>query len=238
MRRFQTSRSFVSPAGRRRRARPRTKPARTNETRRVTRKKKKDDERDATRAMTERLLAAARAMSRSTAGRKPRLRRRRRPRVQPRRRRLGRNGAGGSSPLGGLRLEAVRAHRDGAGGCARSLLPSECLATAIKWRLEMLEPVIESWPPRAGARRRRTPPRRRRASRPRGRARRCHGRTGRRAEPRDDGRDGVTWSPGPHPAGEGDKQTNGDDDADADADARGETAGRMSKKTPRRSKGP
>ena len=46
------------------------------------------------------------------------------------------------------------------------LLPSERLATAIKWRLEMLEPVIESWPaapPRR--RRRRTPPRRRRASR-------------------------------------------------------------------------
>ena len=167
-------------------------------------RKKKDDERDATRARPSVSSPRRRAMSRSTAGRKPRSS----PppttsgTAAPSSARSKRRRRARAPLLRGLRLEAVRAHRDGAGGCARSLASQrERLATAIKWRLEMLEPVIESWPAALAAQAARGE-RRRDGSGPKRVALLADelvgvmGAQGVRAEPRDDGRDGVTRSPG------------------------------------------
>lgn len=113
------------------------------------RKKKKDEERDATRAMTERLLAAATRHVVEHGWSKAAL-------------------FAAADELGYSRA-VIGSVRNGAGALVHHfcedcdsrlsvrivmeqedvldpLLPSERLATAIKWRLEMLEPVIETWP--------------------------------------------------------------------------------------------
>ena len=115
----------------------------------MRKQKKKNDERDATRAMTERLLAAATRHVAEHGWSKAAL-------------------FAAADDLGYSRA-VVGSVRNGAGALVHHfcedcdsrlsvrivmeqedaldpLLPSERLATAIKWRLEMLEPVIESWP--------------------------------------------------------------------------------------------
>ena len=113
------------------------------------RRKKRDEERDATRALTERLLAAATRHVAEHGWSKAAL-------------------FAAADDLGYSRA-VVGSVRAGAGALVHHfcedcdsrlsvrivmeqedvldpLLPSERLATAIKWRLEMLEPVIETWP--------------------------------------------------------------------------------------------
>jgi len=123
--------------------------SRDADARKKKKKQKKDEERDATRAMTERLLTAATRHVVEHGWSKAAL-------------------FAAADELGYSRA-VIGSVRNGAGALAHHfcedcdsrlsvrivmeqedvldpLLPSERLATAIKWRLEMLEPVIETWP--------------------------------------------------------------------------------------------
>ena len=106
------------------------------------------------------------------------------------------------------------------------LLPSERLATAIKWRLEMLEPVIESWPAALAAQ---AAPENAAATATRVAllADELVGVMGAQGVGLSRATTAAMASPGLQDPIPPEKETNrqtGDDDADADADARGETA--------------
>ena len=202
------------------------------------RKKKKDDERDATRAMTERLLAAATRHVAEHGWSKAAL-------------------FAAADDLGYSRA-VVGSVRNGAGALVHHfcedcdsrlsvrivmeqedaldpLLPSERLATAIKWRLEMLEPVIESWPAALAAQ---AAPENAAATATRVAllADELVGVMGAQGVGLSRATTAAMASPGLQDPIPPEKETNrqtGDDDADADADARGETAeADAQKKTP------
>lgn len=202
------------------------------------RKKKKDDERDATRAMTERLLAAATRHVAEHGWSKAAL-------------------FAAADDLGYSRA-VVGSVRNGAGALVHHfcedcdsrlsvrivmeqedaldpLLPSERLATAIKWRLEMLEPVIESWPAALAAQ---AAPENAAATATRVAllADELVGVMGAQGVGLSRATTAAMASPGLQDPIPPEKETNrqtGDDDADADADARGETAeADEQKKTP------
>ena len=195
----------------------------------MRKKKKKDDERDATRAMTERLLAAATRHVAEHGWSKAAL-------------------FAAADDLGYSRA-VVGSVRNGAGALVHHfcedcdsrlsvrivmeqedaldpLLPSERLATAIKWRLEMLEPVIESWPAALAAQ---AAPENAAATATRVAllADELVGVMGAQGVGLSRATTAAMASPGLQDPIPPEKETNrqtGDDDADADADARGETA--------------